>query len=156
MRRTQLLLVAGTVVPLLYFGTIALAGALAPGYSHLSQYASELGQADSPVARLFNGGILLTAIATLLGASGLYLSTIALGARRRWSVLTGVSLALFGIGLVFGALFPMPDPRHGGFGLGMSIHVAPLLLAAALRPVPELRSLRRYLYTSSTSVYRYY
>ena len=39
----------------------------------------------------------------------------------------------------------MPDPRHGGFGLGMGIHLAPIFLALALRPVAGRRGLVRYL-----------
>ncbi len=35
----------------------------------------------------------------------------------------------------------MPDPRHGGYGLGMGIHLAPFPLAAALWKAPNLRRL---------------
>lgn len=145
MRRLQLLLTAGATVPLLYFGTIALAGLLSPDYNHVSQYASELGMAGSPSAGLFNSGILLTALATMAGSFGFYLAARALSPGRLWPILAGISLGLFGVGLAFGALFPMPDPRHGGFGLGMSVHVAPLFLALALRSAPDLGTLRRFL-----------
>ncbi len=135
---------AGIVVPLLYFGTHLVAGGLTPDYSHVSQYGSELGIAGAPAARLFNGGILLTAVATILGAVGLYLGARRASPGRLWPALTGLSLGLFGVGLVFGGLFPMPDPRHGGFGLGMAVHAAPVFLALALRRAPGHRNLMRF------------
>ena len=36
-------------------------------------------------------------------------------------------------------------PRHGGYGLGMAIHLAPFLLAAALWKEPALRGLSLFL-----------
>ncbi len=39
----------------------------------------------------------------------------------------------------------MPDPRHGGFGLGMTIHLAPLFFALALRSAPGRTGLTRFL-----------
>ena len=118
MSSKRILLAAGVAVPLVYFGTIYLAGALHPGYSHIAQYGSELGQAGAPSAGLFAACILLTAATSIAAAIGLALAALHLGGRRVLATLAGVALGLFGVGLVFGAVFPMPDPRHGGFGLG--------------------------------------
>ena len=53
--------------------------------------------------------------------------------------------ALFGVSMFLGGFFPMPDPRHGGFGLGLAIDLAPFLLAAALWRRPSFRSLNVFL-----------
>jgi hypothetical membrane protein len=145
MQRRRPLLLAGLLVPILYFGTILASATLVPGYSHVSQYASELGMAEAASARLFNGGILLAGLAAIFGSVGIYLAVESEGGRRVWSALAALALGLFGVGLLFGALFPMPDPRHGGFGLGMGVHLAPLFLALALRPVEGRGRLVRYL-----------
>jgi hypothetical protein len=146
MPKQRALLTSGTFVPILYFGVVLLAAALVPGYSHVSQYASELGMAESPSAGLFNGGILMTGLAAVFGAAGIYVAARSEGGRRVWSALAGIALGLFGVGLLFGALFPMPDPRHGGFGLGMGVHLAPVFLGLALRPVAGRERLVRYLF----------
>ena len=145
MRPSRWLLACGVAVPFLYFATLGLGGWLTDGYSHVSQYASELGITGSPAAGLFNGGIVLTGLATLLGAIGLFVATRDAGAGRPWPPLAALCTGLFGVGLVFGGVFPMPDPRHGGFGLGMAVHLAPFFLALALRGDPGRKGLRRYL-----------
>jgi hypothetical membrane protein len=150
MSKTRALLLAGVAVPVLYFGSLLLSAALTPGYSHVSQYASELGQAEAPAAGLFNGGIFLTGVAAIFGSAGLWLAARGEGGGRIWSSIAALAVALFGVGLLFGALFPMPDPRHGGFGLGMGVHLAPLALALALRPLPDWRRLVGYL--SATAI----
>jgi hypothetical protein len=37
-----------------------------------------------------------------------------------WPVLAGIALACWGASIVLGGVFPMPDERHGGFGLGLA------------------------------------
>lgn len=142
---TRGLLGAGVATPFLYFGTLAIGAWLTPDYSHVNRYASELGMADAPAASLFNGGILLTAVATIAASLGLYRATARVGSTGLWLALATLALGLFGVGLVFGALFPMPDPRHGGLGLGMAVQAAPLFLALALRGEADLVSLKRFL-----------
>ncbi len=141
MSSDRALLAAGVAVPFLYFGTVFGAALLYPGYSHVSQYASELGMAGQPSAALFNGGILATGVATLLGSFGISRGARRAGARPVAAVIGALLLGLFGLGLMMGGLFPMPDPRHGGFGLGMSVHLAPFALAAALWRLPGRRRL---------------
>jgi hypothetical protein len=42
-------------------------------------------------------------------------------------------------------VFPLPDPRHGTYGLGLTIHFAHFLLAAALWNRSDLHTLDLYL-----------
>lgn len=144
-RGTSLLLRGAVSMPFLYFGTVILSALFVPGYSHVTQYASELGSADAPYPMLFNGGIFLTAAAGLAAGLGFARVVPALGGHRLLGALAGLSVALFAASLIMGAAFPMPDPRHGAFGLGLAILPAPFLLAASLWRVPSLRGLRTFL-----------
>ena len=61
------------------------------------------------------------------------------------SILTGIAVALYGVGLLFGSLFPMPNPLHGGFGAGFAIHLGPIFALAALWRRPSWGGLRTFL-----------
>lgn len=129
---TRALLKLGIAAPLLYFGTLVAASLTWPGYSHVTQYASELGSAAAPQPWIFNAGIVATGIAGLLGGVGVGRSLAAEG-RRISGALAGAALAAWGAGMIFGGLFPMPNPLHNGFGLVMGVTLLPPLLLVALR-----------------------
>ncbi|HSK79327.1 MAG TPA: DUF998 domain-containing protein [Thermoanaerobaculia bacterium] len=145
MRLEKSLLNAGIAVPLIYFGNLILTPLFYPGYSHVTQYASELGGPDAPRPYIFNTAILLLGVAGLVAGAGFFLGLRRLTGKTLLPVLLGLILVLFGVSMVMGGLFPMPDERHGGFGLGMGVHLGPLLLALALRKRPNLRGLQVYL-----------
>lgn len=145
MRTERPLLLAGIAVPLLYFGNLILSSLFYPGYSHATQYASELG---SPAARfpwLFNTGVVLTGLASVAAGFGLYFALRRLTGRTVLPFLFALTLVLFGLAIVMGGFFPMPDPRHGAYGLGMAVNLSPILLAAALWRHRSLRWLTIYL-----------
>ena len=144
-RGPQALLWCAVCVPFFYFGTLLLSPLFFPGYSHITQYASELGSADAPHPWIFNAGIFLTGLACIAGAIGVGRAVGTLGGHRVFAALAGLCLGLFGVSMLMGAAFPMPDPRHGAFGLGLAMQLAPFFLAAALRKVPETRHLRAFL-----------
>ena len=139
------LLRAGIAVPLLYVGTLLLSSLFYPGYSHRTQYASELGSAAAPYPLLFNAGIILVGVCSIVAGLGFFLVLKRLTGSVLVPGLLGLCLVLFGISFVLGGAFPMPDERHGGYGLGLGIHGGPLLLALALWPRKPLRALNLYL-----------
>jgi hypothetical protein len=59
--------------------------------------------------------------------------------------LAGVALALWGAAMVMGGMFPMPDDRHGAFGLGLAGPLVPLFTLLALRTVPDARGMKLFL-----------
>ena len=142
---SRTLLRAGIAVPILYFGTLLVSSLFYPGYSQVRQYASELGSAAAPHPAIFNTGIMLTGVAGVLASAGFVRALTALAAPRALTPLVGFTLALFGVSMFLGGFFPMPDPRHGGFGLGLGVHGTPFLLAAALWRRPSLRALNAFL-----------
>jgi hypothetical membrane protein len=133
MRRDARLARLAVAVPVLYFGTLFAAAATWPGYSHATQYASELGSAAAPRPAIFNGGIIAMGVVCVFAAAGLFLAALRAGGRPLWTALGAVCIGLFGISMVMGGMFPMPNPLHGGFGLGFAQVFAPLFLALALR-----------------------
>lgn len=120
-------------VPVLYFGTLLAAAATWPGYSHVTRYASELGGPEAPVPAVFNTGIVVMGAACALSAAGLLLAARRAGARPALAAAGAACVFLFGVAMVMGGLFPMPNPLHGAFGLGFAVVPAPLLFALALR-----------------------
>lgn len=132
MSSTRYLLLAGVAAPVLYFGTLFAAAATWPGYSHATQYASELGSANAPYPWLFNAGILAAGLAGVAGALGILLFLVR-EQRAIAGVAAGLALSAWGVAMLFGGWFPMPDPRHNGFGLMLGVVALPPALMVGLR-----------------------
>ena len=148
------LLAAGVLVPVLYYTALLVTPLFWPGYSHVRQYASELGSPDSPRAELFNFTIMAAGGAAMLASVGFFMALKRIGGRVLPSLLAGVALFLWGVSFLMGGLFPMPDPRHGGFGLALAMHLVPLLILWALRgkTSPRLKWFLVAVFVASTSL----
>jgi hypothetical membrane protein len=131
------LLLCAVAVPFFYYGTMLVASALYPGYNHVTQYASELGAADAQYPWVFNSGAVLGGLAGVLGGIGVLRALRALGRGGVVSWLLALAIVANGIGFVFAGLFPMPDERHGGYGIGMISLLGPAFAAIALRGAPR-------------------
>ena len=142
--RKLLALALIAISALYYFGLLA-GGATYPGYSHITNYASELGAADAPYPLLFNLSIILAGASAIIGALTLPAAFKDLGARRAWAVAAAVALALWGASMIMGGLFPMPDERHGAFGLGLVAPLIPLFVLLALGSVKAAGAMRLFL-----------
>lgn len=129
---------------LYYFGLLAGA-ATYPGYDHATRYASELGAADAPYPWLFNDSIIAAGVFALFGAVGLALSLRSISGRWTWPIVAGVALALWGVSMIMGGLFPMPDERHGAFGLGLVAPLVPLFVLFGLWNAPRSAGMRTFL-----------
>jgi hypothetical membrane protein len=119
-----------------------------PGYSHVTRYVSELGGPDAPHPAIFNVGIVLMGATCTISAWGVFGAARRLGGRRVMSALAALCIALFGVAMVMGGLFPMPNPLHGGFGLGFAAVLAPLFLALAFAGRAGFGGLTVYLLAS--------
>ena len=97
------LLVAGFAAPLVLTVAIVLAGHFEPGYSHVSQYVSELGAAGASHQKSFNyGGLFLSGVLTFLFALGLYVRV----KPRASLIASSVLVAAAGLGRLVAGLFP--------------------------------------------------
>lgn len=143
MRRS--LLWALVAVPVFYYFGLIVGALTYPGYSHATRYASELGAADAPYPELFNYSIIAGGIAALIGAFGLAGALRALTGRPIWALLAAIALALWGAAMILGGVFPMPDWRHGGFGLGLAAPLVPLFSLLAIWRLPDAAAMRAIL-----------
>lgn len=144
-KSTSLLVAAGLLVPFLYYLNVFVCGALFPGYSHVTQYVSELGSASARYPEIFNSGVVLIGFVCILAGFGFYHGLSGFAAKRTLPVTILVLMILFGISIIMAGLFPMPDVRHGSYGLGMSSHLIPPLIAAAIWKDTSYRSLAVFL-----------
>lgn len=143
--KIRVLLLAGILIPAVYFGLLIIAPLIYPGFSYVTNYASEMGSADARHPAVFNVGIMLCGVAGVLASFGFFHAIRRLGGNPLLAALTGLTLFLFGIATFMGGRFPMPDERHGAYGLGLAFQLSPLLLALALWRVRSLRGLRTFL-----------
>jgi hypothetical membrane protein len=143
-RLTAFSLLCGIAGPLIYFGCQLAAAPFYPGYSFLTNSASQLGSDRSTFPAILNGGAILSGVAMVLAAIGYWRELPRAGSARVWTVLTCLALVSAGAAGVWAGSFPLPDPRHNPKLLGAGSFVLPLLLAIALRK-SESRPLRAYL-----------
>ena len=113
---TSFCLLAAVATPVLAFAAQIAAAPFYPGYSFTLLSGSMLGTHFSRHPWIFNTGELLTGIAALAAALGLYRSF-----RGRTNILVsgliGFSIACIGVMTVKASLFPLPDPRHNSWGV---------------------------------------
>jgi len=137
--QTTLMLWAAFAMPLLYFGVQLMAVPFYPGYHFATDTASMLGTSVSRHPGVFNTGAILTGVAGLAGAFGLFL-----GLRRataRWlRILIAIGLLSNGVMSLKAGLYPMPDPRHATWQfLLFPVLITPLLFLGATWRVLWLR-----------------
>jgi hypothetical protein len=138
-------LLAGTAVPVLYFGAQALAAPFFPDFSFLANSASQLGSNLSSRPAILNIGAALTGAAALVAAPGLF---TALRDHRVWLVLAALVAACsvsMGLASLWAGTHPMPDPRHNPGALGAGMFAAPFLILLASFKLPRTPGLRWYL-----------
>lgn len=132
------------LVPLPWFlSWTAFGGILVPGYSALSQHASELlgaGGGAAICARLSAFGSGLAFIAFALGLMVLSPRRPALGA---------LCYFIFGCSRISGGIWPMGSPMHGLYAIGVMNIIAPALAHIELDGL--LRSRRAYWLTAFVS-----
>jgi hypothetical membrane protein len=141
----KLFLWALIVVPICYYFGLIAGAATYPGYSHITRYASELGAAAAPYPALFNVPIMIGGALALLASIGVAIALHDLSGGWLWAVPAGVALACWGAAMVMGGMFPMPDLRHGGFGLGLAASVVPLFVLLAVRKLPDTTGMKLFL-----------
>jgi len=141
----KLLLIELIAVPVCYYFALIAGAATYPGYSHVTRYASELGAANAPHPALFNIPIIIGGVAALLAAIGVAIALHDLSGRWLWPTLAAIALACWGASMVMGGMFPMPDDRHGGFGLGLVGPLVPLFALLAIRKLPDATGMKWFL-----------
>lgn len=122
---------------LLLFGVSILAGML-PGYSHVHQTVSEIGEMDSPMRIPFMVMLFCIAISILVFAWGVRAQCLRAGHSTLGAYLIGyMAIPCIGIGI-----FAFPHPLHNVFGLSEIVgYQAPAVLAYTWRKDPRAKGL---------------
>lgn len=128
----------------LYFGTIYVLAAFDPNYSHFRHFANDLGRATAATPSVYNASAIAQGLLFIVAGALLHLTVKALSGRRVLSGVTGLFLAAFGVSALFVGFFPLPDPRHSGYGVALLSIFVPWLLAWAFWKKPAARSARYY------------
>ena len=132
--------VVAAVSAALYLSELVVLGELQPGYSHMRQFASELGMATAAHPQLFALWVLVQAVVLLATGPLFYRRVAEVTGRRTLAATIGLFVACFGVNYIFVAAFPLPDLRHSGFGIAFLTFLVPWLLAWAFWNVSGARS----------------
>lgn len=154
-------LLCGLVAPLLWAAVIVIAGELRPGFDHVGQYISELGERGSTTETFMRyGGFVATGLMHVGFAAAFYATLIRVSDRPRLTLLVAVLIALDGIGRIGAGLFACEPGCAAPESLGQRLHglsatIAFLAIAAAallgailFRRDKRLRSLSAYSFAS--------
>lgn len=124
-------LIAAGLIPLPWFLVWSLiGGALAPGYSSISQHASELTLLPGLPHTLLNIAAIGSGVGFIVFAIGVWLES-----DRRLAV-GALCWLVFGISMISNGLWQMGSPLHGLYALGLANLIAPPL---SLLELPRLR-----------------
>jgi len=126
----------GPVAFLLFIvGTLAI-GAITPGYSHVRQTVSELGEAGSPGQFAFSALLCLVAACLVICATAVARSLRELGCSALPAYfVVAMAFSCAGVGL-----FSFPHPFHNIFGLSETVGLqAPLVAALVCRTQPRAK-----------------
>jgi hypothetical protein len=145
MRPASLLLKVAVLVPLFYFGVVIVGGLLTPGYDHMTQSVGLLGAAGSSSALVFKYGLIAAGVCAVLGAAGLLLGLLKLGAGLVWSVPAAASVAVWGAVLVFAGLQWAPGWLPDGYRYDLAILAAPLPMFLGLSGRSDMGGLKSLL-----------
>lgn len=109
-----------------------------PGYSSISQHISEAALLDHPIAPVQQAAAIITGISILLFGLGL------LRLRRARMAFTALIAAITGVSFASNGVFVMGSPLHGLFGIGgFSLMLVPAFFAAELAQHVNNRALVR-------------
>jgi hypothetical membrane protein len=146
-------ILCGALAPLLWASVIVLCGALRPGFSHFTQYISELGERGSSTELLMRyGGFVATGLMHLAFAAAL--ATAFRGSRL--GIVAAILLGLNGLARIAAGFFPCDVGCEETGSLGQRMHslsagvgflalvVSTILWSVVFRRSSRLRTLVAY------------
>jgi hypothetical membrane protein len=145
---TRLSLLSGSLMPIFYYGGQLAAAPFYPGYSFANQVASMLGTSYSSEPWIFNTALVLTGLAAILGAFGLY-QAFRVMTTRLVGLLIALTAMYTGCMSVKAGIYSIPDHHHFELRFAAaSASLTPLLMLIGLWRNERVRALRVYLFLS--------
>jgi len=102
------MLALGSVIPVIFWGTLTVCGYMMGDYSHLTRLVSELGAMGTRTQYMFTAGLLACAILSVLFVIGLTKAS----KERGISAIPALLILFFSISIGGAAIFPLPLPLH--------------------------------------------
>lgn len=130
-------LACGLISPLLWAAAIILAGELRPGFDHVTQYISELGERGSSTELFMRFGGFVGSGILIVGYAAAFHATVARITNRRWlPLLVATLIALDGLGRIGAGILPCEPGCAAPEALSQRLHglsatIAFLSIAAA-------------------------
>lgn len=107
-------------LPIFYFGTVIIGSLFAINYSQIGQQVSELALNESKTAgTVLTVGIFITGMSLVLFGVGLITQF------KSQFLISSFLITFFGISFLCGAIIPMGSPWHSLYGLTISIMLLP-------------------------------
>jgi hypothetical membrane protein len=123
----KLLIKQATLLPLMFFIPVIIAGFLVPNYSILSQHASEITITEFETAKMvINTGAIVTGLSCIILAFGIVLNL------KKYYI-TSILIAIFGISMLSNGIYPMGTIMHGFYGIGLTLMIIPFVACYELK-----------------------
>lgn len=130
-------LLCGVLAPVLWVAVIIIAGELRPGFDHVGQYISELGERGSSTGVFMRyGGFVATGLLHIGYAAAFYATVTRITGRPRLTLLVAVLIGLNGLGRIGAGVFACEPGCAAPEVIGQRLHslaatIAFLAIAAA-------------------------
>jgi len=105
---TRLLLALGSVIPVIFWGTLTVCGYVLGDYNHLTRLVSELGAIETRTQYMFMAGLLACAVLSILFVIGLCQACKKLNI----SMIPALIILSFSLSIGGAAIFPLPLRMH--------------------------------------------
>ena len=106
--KTRHLLALGSVVAVIFWGTLTVCGVVMGNYNHLTRLVSELGAIGTRSQYIFMAGLLACAVLSVLFVVGLYQEC----KKRGISMIPALIILTFSLSIGGAAIFPLPLRMH--------------------------------------------
>jgi hypothetical membrane protein len=106
--KTRYILALGSVIPVIFWGTLTVCGYVMGEYNHLTRLVSELGAMGTRTQYMFTAGLLACAVLSVLFVVGLYQE----GKKMGISSIPALIIFSFSLSIGGAAIFPLPMRMH--------------------------------------------
>ncbi len=106
--KTRYLLALGSVIPVIFWGTLTVCGYVMGDYNHLTRLVSELGAMGTRSQYIFTAGLLACAVLSVLFVVGLCREC----KERGISMIPALIILSFSLSIGGAAIFPLPMRMH--------------------------------------------
>ncbi len=106
--KTRYMLALGSVIPVIFWGTLTVCGYVMGDYNHLVRLVSELGAIGTRTQYMFTAGLLACAVLSVLFVVGLSQEC----KKRGISAIPALLILFFSLSIGGAAIFPLPLRMH--------------------------------------------